>query len=463
MKNLKSAIQDEAIMLQAPDDTPIVINGSIPLVGQVDVSGSKHSILHILGTLWLLDGDFVIRNTPNIWDVRYLLEIYKSLGIKFALTSEELKVSISSSSFRYSEEKMELASKIRSSILLLASLLVRNKYVKFPAPTGDRIGNRPFAEFFAVLEHFGIFYSMQDGFIEARLKNPLVGNRVIDLYSHGNNRTALTIILAAANSGRTIIVNPLPQPEIIELCAFLDSFVCPVNVEFYPSGAIKIIIESEGKIPINSGGSFSVGPDKCELGFWIASAVITGGLIECHLQSPILSEKSLGPLSGIRHSLLDGFGVETSVITTSRFRIDGQRSKLKPINLIVPHNKELTTGLSIDVCPQFIPLMTLASGKSQYRDCKYGASRVTTFLTELRKLGMIISLHGNTLEIQGRNDLYGARVTGTDIRGAASLLIASLGAKGQSELDGMFYINRGYHDIVRKLNYLGANIRRKEL
>lgn len=459
---MRNVGQDEAKVLQEPDDAPIVIDGSIPLTGQVDVNGSKHSILHILGALWLLDGNLVIRNTPNIWDVRYFLEIYGSLGMKCNLSSEGLKLAVSSSSFVYTQEKMGLASKIRSSILLLASLLVRNGYVKFPAPTGDRISNRPFAEFFAVLEHFGISYSMQNGFIEARLKNTLVGDRVIDLYSHGNNRTALAIILAAANSGRTILVNPLPQPEIIELCAFLDSFVCPVNVEFYLNGAIKIVVESEGKIPVNCGGSFSVGPDKCELGFWIAAAVMTYGSIECQLQSPVFSEKSLGPLAGIRRSLLDGFGIETSVISTSRFKVDGQRSNLKPVNLIVPHNKELTTGLSIDVCPQFIPLMTLAPGKSQYRDCKYGGSRVTIFLNELRKLGMVVSLRGNTLEVQGRNELHGASITGGDIRGAASLLIASLGAKGQSELDGMFHMNRGYHDIVTKLQHLGANIRRKE-
>lgn len=454
--------QDEKATFQQPDNTSIVIDGGVPLIGQVDVSGSKHSILHILGALWLLDGDLVIRNVPDIWDVRYFLEIYQSLGMKCDSSNEGLRLSISSSSFVYTEEKMALASKIRSSILLLASLLVRNGHVKFPAPTGDRIGNRPFAEFFAVLEHFGISYSMQDGFIEARIRDRLVGDRVIDLYSHGNNRTALAIILAAANSGRTILVNPLPQPEIIELCTFLDSFVCPVEVEFYPNGAIRITIESEGKTPVIHGGSFSVGPDKCELGFWIAAAVITGGSIECQLQSPALSEESIGPLAGIRGALLDGLGIETSLISARSFSIDGRRSKLKPVNLIVPHNKELTTGLSIDVCPQFIPLMTLTSGKSQYRDCKYGGSRVIIFLKELRKLGMVVSLHGNTLDIQGRNELHGAKVTGGDIRGAASLLIASLGATGQSELDGMFHINRGYHDIVTKLQHLGASIWRKE-
>jgi len=458
---MRSVSQDEAKVLQEPDDAPIVIDGGIPLIGQVEVSGSKHSILHILGALWLLDGDLVIRNVPNIWDVRYFLEIYKSLGMGYSLSSEGLKLEIPSSSFVYTEEKMELASKIRSSILLLGSLLVRNGYVKFPAPTGDRIGNRPFAEFFAVLEHFGVSYSMQNGSIGARLKDRLVGDRVIDLYSHGNNRTALAIILAAANSGRTILVNPLPQPEIVELCTFLDSFVCPVNVEFYLNGTIKVIIESEGRVPVKCGGSFSVGPDKCELGFWIAVAAMTYGSIECQLQSPAFSEELLGPLAGIRESLLNGFGIEASVISARSFRTDGQKSKLKPVNLIVPHNKELTTGLAIDVCPQFIPLMTLAPGKSHYRDCKYGGSRVTLFLNELRKLGMVVSLCGNTLEIQGKNQLRGASVTGGDIRGAASLLIASLGAKGRSEVSGMFHVNRGYHDIVTKLQELGANIQRK--
>lgn len=446
--------------LLEPDDRSVIIDEGIPLIGQVDVSGSKHSILHILGALWLLEGELAIRNTPNIWDVRYFLEIYESLGMRCHLTKGGLKMTIPSS-LNYTEEKMNLASKTRSSILLLGSLLARNGFVRLPAPMGDRIGNRPFAEFFAVLEYFGISYSMQNGHIEARYNKPLRGNRAIDLYSHGNNRTALAIILAAANAGKTVLTNPLPQPEIIELCAFLDSFVCPVSVESYPSGAIKITVESEGKIPVRCNGNFSVGPDKCELGFWIAAATITQGVIECHAQSPVFSNKSLGPLTGIRESLLDGLGISITIADQNSFIVDGQRGNLKSVNLIVPHNKELTTGLAIDVCPQFIPLMTSASGKSSYRDCKYGASRVQPFLQELRKLGMVVSICGNTLEVQGRNELHGAEVEGKDIRGAATLLIASLGARGRSNIGGIFHINRGYCDIVSKLQSVGALITRK--
>ena len=249
------------------NNSPIIVDGKKPLVGAVEVSGSKHSVLHILGALWLLNGSLTIQNVPNIWDVWYFLEIYGSLGMKYCFDLDRLAMDIDTSELHYSDEGFHLAKKFRGSILLLASLLVRNRYVKFPSPGGDRIGSRPFAEFFAVLEHFGISYSLSDGFIEASYDKPLRGDRIINLYSQGNNRTALAIILGAATNGRTTLVNPLPQPEIIELCSFIDSFVCPVEVEYFQNGAIKIIVHGVADVPVNCRGSYSVGPDKCELGF----------------------------------------------------------------------------------------------------------------------------------------------------------------------------------------------------
>lgn len=444
------------------DNSPLVVDGQKPLVGTVEVSGSKHSILHILGALWLLDGSLTINNVPDIWDVRYLMEIYKSLGMMYRFDSGSLTVNLNSSSFSYTEEEFPMASKFRSSILLLASLLVRNRYVKFPAPGGDRIGNRPFAEFFAVLEHFGVSYSMSDGFIEAKYDKPFSGDRTVNLYSQGNNRTALAIILAAANNGRTILVNPLPQPEIIELCAFINSFICQVEVEYFQNGAIKITVDGIGAVPVGCRGSYSVGPDKCELGFWIAATAITKGYVECKATSPVFSQDRLGPLAGIKTALLDEMGIPIEVKSQQSFAIDGRQSDYKPVNLVVPHNRELTTGLCIDVCPQFIPLMALTKGKSFYRDAKYGHSRVTMFLQELRRFGIVANLQGDTLEIHGENELHGTQVEGKDIRGMATLLIAALVAGGQSIVDGVFHLNRGYSGLPAKLKQLGAMIERKE-
>lgn len=265
--------------ISSPNNSSIIVHGGVPLCGEVDISGSKHSILHILGALWLLNGEFVVRNVPNIWDVRYFLDIYKSFGMDYILTEQELRLVINPDIFKYSETKMELASKIRSSILLLGSTLVRSKYVKFLAPTGDRIDNRPFAEFFAVLEQFGISYARENGFIEATIKKPLRGDRTIDLYSHGNNRTALAIILAGSNIGKTILLNPLPQPEILELCAFMDKFVCPVEVTFRSNDVLQITIDGSITERKYNDNLFIIGPDKCEMGFRVRGGYIPGKFI----------------------------------------------------------------------------------------------------------------------------------------------------------------------------------------
>lgn len=448
--------------LLAPSDAPIAIEGNIPLKGHVNIGGSKHSSLHILGALWLFKGTLVLKNIPNIWDVRYMLEMYESLGMNYSLMPNELQLKIPPN-IEYTEEKMYLASRIRSSILLLGSLLARNGYVKLPAPTGDQIGLRPFAEFFTVLEYFGISYSMKKGFIEASINEKLEGDRTIDLRSHGNNRTALTVILSAANKGKTVIINPLPQPEIIELCTFIDSFICPVRVERLPGGSIKIVVKSHGMLPVEkSGESFSVGIDKCELAFWISAAAITQGTIRCQAQSPVFKKDCLGPLAGINKNLLKPFGISVSTINPNNVLINGRKTTLNPINLIVRHNEGLTTGMALDVCPQFIPLMTVPQGKSLYRDCKYGKSRISPFLEEIRKLGMVASLNDDILEVQGGNDLQGAVVKGKDIRGAALLLIASLGAKQQSIVSGTYHLNRGYDNLLQKLKNVGAQIQEAE-
>lgn len=443
------------------DNSPLLVPGRTLLSGSVLVSGSKHSILHILGALWLIEGEIKLCNVPDIWDVRHFLTMYYSMGMECSFNGDDLIVKIPSS-FEYDQDYLVLAAQLRSSILLLGSLLVRNGHVRFPTPTGDQIGSRPFAEFFTVLEQFNIYYSMGDGYIEASCNNKLQGDRVIDLHTHGNNRTALAIILAAANQGRTILINPLPQPEIIELCSFVDSLICPVRIDHFPDGAIRIMVDGQGRVPIKRNGSFTIGPDKCELGFWIATAGVTSSEIECRVLSPVFSDNHLGPLAGLRQSLLDRLGIHIDVKSPNVFVVEGIRTDPKSVNLEVPHNKELITGLSIDVCPQFIPLMTMASGRSYYRDCKYGGSRVAALVNHLRELGMVVSLQGDTLEIHGENKLRGNNVRGEDIRGAATLLIAVLGAEGISSLDGVYHLNRGYCNIVQKLNHLGAAINRRK-
>lgn len=447
--------------LPSIDDSPLAIEGRTLLNGSVIIGGSKHSILHILGALWLLSGRITLRNVPNIWDVQCMLEIYRTLGMAYRFEGGVLHLHIDPAAFSYTEQGLELACNIRSSILLLGSLLAKTRHVKFPLPTGDRIGNRPFAEFFAVLEYFGISYSMRDGWIEAWYDKPFTGDKSINLFSQGNNRTALAIILAAANRGQTTLLNPLPQPEILELCSFISIFICPVDIEYFQDGSLKIVVNGRGEIPAPCEGSYTVGPDKCELGFWIAAAAITHGRVECRVLSPSFTPISLGPLAGITVSLLEEFGIALSVQNSHSFIVDGERTVLKPVRLIVPHNKELTTGLCIDVCPQFIPLMTFAQGCSVYRDGKYGCHRVLAFLSELRKLGLVAAFRGELLEVQGGNELHGAQVIARDIRGGATLLIAALAACGTSLLDGVFHINRGYEGMYEKLGKLGASVERR--
>lgn len=444
--------------LSPDNDRSIVLNGARPLSGVINLSGSKHTILHILGTLWLLGRNVVIKNVPNIWDVKYFLDIYQSLGLKYTFALDELRIDIKSSKFNYTESAFNLATKFRSSLLLLASLLAKNGYVKFPVPGGDKIGERSLDNCFKVLDGFGISHVIIDGMIEAKVLEPLQGDRVINLGLRGNNRAALAIILAAASQGQTTIINPLPNPEIIDLCYFIDNFICAVDIVHSIGGIDKIIVDGRKKMGNNFDGTYTLAPDKCEMGFWMAVAAGTKSQIECVHNYPIFFEDSLGPLTHINQTLLKSMGIFIKIRNPYRFIIDGQLSIPHPTNLIVPANGELAAGLSLDVCPQFIPFLSGAYDKSIYCDTKYKSGRVLPFLDGLKSFGVKTNLFGELLEFGGTTNLCGAEVECHDIRGAAVLLITALSANGESKINNLFHLNRGYSNLLYKLQTLSVKI-----
>jgi len=425
----------------------------------IEIAGSKHAALHILGALWLVDGSMVLRNVPRISDVKNMVQIYRALGMSCSFVGRDLNVNIVPSRFRYDENALAIASRLRSSILLLGGLLVRSQHVRFPIPKGDPIGERPIDEFLEVLDFFGIAHAEDRHFITATINKTLEGNRTIDLKCSGNNRSALAIILAAANDGKTTLLNPLPQPEILELCSFLNDFVCPVCVEWKSARYFSITVKGRrgsGGVPV--GSSYAIGPDKCEMGFWIVAASVTRGRIVCKVPTRCLFVDALGPLSGVVGSLLEPLGISLDVTGEDTFVVDGYRFDPRPMNLVVPTDDELVSGLAIDVCPQFIPVLALAHGASSYTDRKYGRARILPFFDGLQALGVVGKLCEETLNIRGHSILRGAIVRGHDIRGAATLLLASLAADGMTLLDGALHLGRGYDRLCGKLRELNAEI-----
>ena len=433
------------------------IHGGRPLGGRASIGGSKHSILHILGSILLLNHPIVIHNVPCIRDVLAMLKIYKGMGMKYDLTNDVLSVGSCIEDYTYHEISTSTAPELRSSILLLGSALLANGYVRFPLPQGDPIGVRPHREFTEILDAFSIPNTLTSTHIEASVGGGLHGDRTIDLANWGNNRTALAIILAAGNVGKTTILRPLPQPEILDLCSFLNRFVSRVTISCREVG-LEIEILGYGTSRRDGERQFRIPPDKCEMGFWIAAATMTRGVIECDVGLSCLTIDCLGPLAGIQSSLLNSIGITAEVTSPSTFLIDARRLKLKPHDLIVPYDAELTTGLAIDVCLQFIPILAVASGRSTYVDLKYGRCRLLPFLDGLRELGIESHIKGDTLILSGSAKLRPSVVRGVDIRGAATLLITALGAGGTSLLSGVEHVERGYSNMKEKLLSLSGRI-----
>ena len=386
------------------------IRGGRALHGRVEVSGSKHSALHILGAALLAGGEVVIEHFPRIGDALNLLSIYESMGVTFRLHGTSAILCVTPGEIRTNESKLHLVPKLRSSVLLLGSLLLRNRRLSMPIPGGDKIdpnGRRGIDEFLAVLDQFGIRHRLHNDHVEAWLDRDLEGDRDIDLgrrdrfwFQTGNNRTALAMILAAGNRGRTTIRSALRAAEIVQL----GEFLLRLGHEVTGLGTDTIAIHGKGA-GTASGQSVRVAlvPDKCEIVFWMIAACLTRGNLVLRLPEDCAgySLADFGPLYRIHESILSAMDIPIEKIADCEYRIDASEGSFRGIDLILDHLESEFSGKVMDASPYFIPLMCMASGNSRYLDGKFGGARVA-FCRELNKLGAHIRVDESGIaHIQG--------------------------------------------------------------
>ena len=414
------------------------ICGAKPLYGRVNISGAKNAAVAILPAALLCDGVCRIENIPEISDVTTMLEILSEVGAKVRVLNRSC-LEIDSRNVRDVPASYDLARKMRASYYLIGALLGRFGHSHVAMPGGCYLGVRPIDQHIKGFEALGATVDLTGGYVDARCEGRLTGAHIyLDMASVG---ATINIMLSAVLAeGQTVIENAAREPHIVDLANFLNSMGADVK------GAGTDIIKIRGKARI-TGGSYAIIPDQIEAGTYMAAVAATGGDVVIENVIP----KHLDCISA---KLIEmGVTVEEGddcvrVISSGRLR----KTNLK--TLFYP-------GFPTDMQPQMAACLCLATGTSMITESV--SDNRYRYVVELKRMGARITVDGKVAVIEGVKQLTGATIRACDLRAGAAMVIAGLAAHGITELECVHYIERGYEDIVKKLQGLGADIQRVDV
>lgn len=415
----------------------LLIKGGTPLHGTISVNGAKNAAVAILPATILINGKCKIDNLPNISDVKLCYEILESIGAKITHISPN-EVEIDCSNITKTEIPYEMTKKCRASYYFIGSLLSRFKKADVGSSGGCNIGARPIDQHIKAFELLGADVKTEGVMVRAEA-SALKGNDIyFDIVSVGATINAmLTAVLA---DGVTVIENPAKEPHIVDVANFLNTMGANIR------GAGTDLIKITGVSELKGGSSYSIVPDQIEAGTFMMAAAASKGdvtITNCitkHLDS--ISAKLIE--MGINVEENDD-GDEIRVFYTKR------PSKASIKTLPYP-------GFPTDMQPQAGVVLALADGTSYIHEGIW-ESRFQ-YTEELNKLGAQITVNGKTAVFEGVESLSGCPVSACDLRAGAALIIAGIAASGETEISGIEYVDRGYENIEKKFNSLGANITR---
>lgn len=410
------------------------IFGGYPLKGSVAISGAKNAALPIMAATILAPGIHVLKRIPNLRDVNTMVELLRRMGAQVELQDEICQ--IDTGNLINFEASYDLVKTMRASILVLGPLVARYGRSKVSLPGGCAIGARPVNLHIKALEKMGAKIELEEGYIIAKAQK-LRGTKI---YFDIPTVTGTENIIMAASlaKGTTFIENAAREPEVVDLANFLISMGAKIR------GAGTSIIEVEGVDELKPTGDYEIIPDRIEAGTFMAIAGATGGEIilkGCradHLDAVILKMKDAGvKFQEIKEGL----------------KVQGPK-RPNPVDIkTMPY-----PGFPTDMQAQFMAMVSIASGTSIIKETIF--ENRFMHVAELRRMGADISVEGNTATVKGVKRLKGAPVMATDLRASASLVIAALIAEGETVIDRIYHLDRGYERLDRKLKELGAKIER---
>lgn len=409
-----------------------IIEGGRRLEGEINISGSKNASLPIIAASILNNNITKLYNVPNIHDTQITLEILKILGCK--ITKKSDKIVIDSRSMTKTEIPEELMRQMRSSVVLAGAIIGRFKNAKISYPGGCEIGARPIDLHLQGFRRLGIDVEEDGGIIKCKCEK-IVGNAIqLDFPSVGATENIMLASVLA--EGETVITNAAMEPEIVDLENMLNKMGAKITGA--GTNVIKIIgVKSLKEV------SYTIMPDRIEAGTFLCAGAITGGKIK-------LNNVKVDHLTPIIHKLEEcGCKIETY---KNSIKLEAPK-KLKAVDIkTMPY-----PGFPTDMQSVFATVLVVSKGTSIVVENIF--ENRYKYTNELKRMGAKITVEGKTAVIKGIRKLSGAKVTSTDLRGGAALVIAGLVAKGKTTVNNIEYILRGYEQLDKKLSLLGANIK----
>ena len=413
-----------------------MIRGRSPLNGEIYASGAKNSALPILAASLLADSPLKVGNLPHLNDVTTMLELLGSMGVDVML-SDDMEVQVDTSSIHNLNARYELVKTMRASILVLGPLLAKFGQATVALPGGCAIGSRPVNLHIEAMRAMGAEIDIEEGNIKAKVNGRLKGAKII-FEPVSVTGTENVIMAASLAEGVTVIENAAREPEVVDLANCLAA----MGANIQGAGTDVITIEGVQKL---EGASFSVMPDRVEVGTYLTAVAMTGGKVKIKSAKPEYLSSVISKLE------LTG-----ALISSGENWVEINMNEPKPKAI------SLTTGpypsFPTDMQAQFVSLNAIANGNSTVTETVF--ENRFMHVQEIARMGGNIALKGNTAVIEGIKKLKGAPVMATDLRASASLVLAGLVAEGATTIDRIYHIDRGYERIEEKLKMLGADIER---
>ncbi|MFV9616715.1 MAG: UDP-N-acetylglucosamine 1-carboxyvinyltransferase [Gammaproteobacteria bacterium] len=413
----------------------LMINGGVRLKGEIRISGAKNAVLPILAATLLADGPATIENVPHLHDVTTTVELLGCMGVMVSI-DEKLSVEVDSSTIKNHIAPYHLVKTMRSSILVLGPLLARFGEAEVSLPGGCAIGSRPVDLHIKGLQDMGAEIDVSNGYIHAKAKRLKGARLVMDIVTVTGTENLM--MAAALADGTTILENAAREPEVVDLA----NFIIAMGGKISGAGTDTIVIEGVEKL---HGTRYRVLPDRIETGTYLVAAAITGGSIKVKDTAPRLLDAVIEKLREA------GAKIEVGDDWIS-LDMEGRRPKAVSIRT-APY-----PAFPTDMQAQFAALNTIAEGTATVVETVF--ENRFMHVQELKRMGADIEIEGNTAIIRGTDKLTSAPVMATDLRASASLVIAGLVASGETEVQRIYHIDRGYENIEEKLALLGAKIRR---
>ncbi len=411
-----------------------VINGGIPLRGEVVISGAKNAALAIVAATILSDEPCILENVPEISDIGICIKILYEMGAGIKIIDKNT-IRIDTRGIYDPIVPYELARSMRASSYFLGTLLGRFHKADVPMPGGCDLGDRPIDQHLKAFNALGASHTIDGGVVSLKA-DALLGNQIyFDFITVGGTINA--IFAAVKADGLTIIENAAKEPHIVDLANFLNS----MGADIMGAGTDVIKIRGVKRL---KGVTYAIIPDQIEAGTYMVAAAATKGdvliknVIPKHLESITAKLRKVG-------------------VTVEEFdesvRVHVEGPIMKTTLKTLPH-----PGFPTDMQPQFSTLLTIADGASIVTDDIF--DNRFRYVSELRRMGADITVDGTTAIIQGVGSLTGAAVRASDLRAGAALVIAGMMASGTTVVENIFHIERGYENIDDKLRALGADIKR---